>query len=479
MSIQQLKTHIASGKYDFKNPMEGITGENLRPRKSVYYKTPLISNNDTFVFNFTDITPTSNKYDYTLTITIYKYNNGTITRDSIIRLNTLTGSSFNRDLYPALAYYVEVESNIPVSISFTMSSQGYKFVKTFEAVANMGQTLDFGGLYVEKQRPTKECDIPLYYDFLEGELPMGIELTRRGYLQGTPCNIDDYSNVDAPSFNWFYTDIDGVNVSFGMVFRFKVKVYAILPDGVIGNNEDERWFCLRLLNNWSFDKALIEPKREIIEHTICDGDVPDEKLQIIDPNFCPVCDENTDEELFLNSLPEFAKIDAKEFCPAIPDEIDPNEYKETKLETELPLLMNCEACQDPTGDIDREIIHLDKSFFTPDDLMRYFFYYDNNVLLQVNNTTMPKLYASELFMELVDYIRSEDNRNTPSIVELRLHNGGNVLELLRFKDSKDRPLNSVQAKWDAIKNIKNQNMEIESNSYIGYNVTAEYRYAGQ
>nr|DAQ82317.1 MAG TPA: hypothetical protein [Caudoviricetes sp.] len=467
MPIKELAQKIKD-KQTFKDPFEGIV-DDLRTNKSAYYKFPLLSNADTLTFVIKRLQ--AKLANYKLDFILYQQDiDGTLRRHSQTTIVPFSPQQWYRDISPASAHYLEIFTNSDVHISFEVIPKGYKIIKTFQPVAQTGNTLTVD-LQTFPRRPDRQCDIPLRYKLLEGELPLGLRMTETGFIEGKPCNLDDYIKVNAPSFNWFYQNHDGVQVSFGIVFRIKVQVRMLLPEG-LSDKFDERWFCIRILNNWSFDKPVINPVKRVIEHEICEGE---EQFQPPLPSsLCPTCEEET----VLNELPDFVKLELTEFCPDLPKPEDPNLYRKEELRNEIPSIQFCTACQDPTKDTLREFVEIDTYFVSPEDLMKYYFYYDKHPIEQQPNQTMARLYASPFFQELVTYIQNPNPQNATSIVELRLHDGVR-LELIKFKDLEERELFNIPAEWEAIRNTRNQEMEIEVNCYYGDEVYAEYRTQGQ
>lgn len=153
--------------------------------------------------------------------------------------------------------------------------------------------------YVEK-----ECNKLLYYSLIDGKLPEGIQMTLTGDLYGILPNLDCTNDTDklSPSQNWYF-DMNETWQPWGNQWRFKLRVWiADFP-----NVFKEDWFCIRIHNNWSWDrdnKPPIEYEEETIEiiekepfpNLCCE----EEEKEIFKPKPLPVtmcpCDEETSSE---------------------------------------------------------------------------------------------------------------------------------------------------------------------------------------
>lgn len=121
-------------------------------------------------------------------------------------------------------------------------------------------TFDLEFAYVEKR-----CEKPLYFSVIEGVLPEGLQMTLTGDIWGILPNLDCTDDTESlsPSQNWYFAVNDNWQ-PWGHQWRFKLKVWiAELPDVFT-----EQWFCIRVHNNWSWDrdnKPPIEYEEDIIE----------------------------------------------------------------------------------------------------------------------------------------------------------------------------------------------------------------------
>ena len=136
--------------------------------------------------------------------------------------------------------------------------------------------------------PPRVCAQAMYYSVIAGELPPGIYLDELGTLRGTLPNLDcvgpdQFGNDYSPSFNWFY-ERNGVTYPIGRQWRFEVKL-------VLGSNPDvfvTDWYCIRVVNNWDFDRDNFmanAPFDHVIVTPVID---PPATLQ---PSVCEDCPE--------------------------------------------------------------------------------------------------------------------------------------------------------------------------------------------
>lgn len=159
----------------------------------------------------------------------------------------------------------------------------------------------------------KECNKLLYYEIVDGSLPDGLQMTLAGTIWGILPNLDcTHDNDDlSPSQNWYY-EMDDTWQPWGRQWRFKVKLW-IVEDPTTWT---DRWFCIRVHNNWSWDRdnrPPIEYEEEIIEEVLpqpmldlCCEEPPEVLTftpQPVPVSLCP-CDSETssEQEVVLNFL---------------------------------------------------------------------------------------------------------------------------------------------------------------------------------
>ena len=103
---------------------------------------------------------------------------------------------------------------------------------------------------IEIHRQERECHEPLFFEVVDGSLPLGLQMDWEGTIYGQLPNLDCLEDKLSPSMDWWYTENDGAAFPWGRQWRFKVRVsLQNFPDV---NND--RWFCIRVHNNWDFDR---------------------------------------------------------------------------------------------------------------------------------------------------------------------------------------------------------------------------------
>lgn len=245
-----------------------------------------------------DLTPTN----IGVTVNIYQLLGGVILLLGTVLVTELT-ISFQKDFTVGNYIICIGSSSIAYTGTFIGDFTGYQIYSKLTPQGYTGQALNSFNLefsYVEKQ-----CDKLLYFRILEGALPDGLQMTLTGDIWGILPNLDCTEDTKAlsPSQNWYY-EMDEHWQPWGHQWRFKLKVWiAELP-----NVSLEQWFCIRIHNNWSWDrdnKPPIEYEEEIIQEiaeeplpeVCCEGENEPEPFvpQPLPLSLCP-CEQETSEE---------------------------------------------------------------------------------------------------------------------------------------------------------------------------------------
>lgn len=194
---------------------------------------------------------------------------------------------------------------------------GYQVYSKLTPRAYTGQAMypfDLEFAYVEKK-----CDKLLYFSIIDGALPEGLQMTLSGDIWGILPNLDctEDTAVLSPSQNWYFA-MDENWQPWGHQWRFKLKVWiAELPDVIA-----EQWFCIRIHNNWSWDrdnKPPIEYEEEVVQEIVeealpeicCEGENEPEPFvpQPLPITLCPCEVETTQEqEVVLNFLQWYENV---------------------------------------------------------------------------------------------------------------------------------------------------------------------------
>lgn len=256
-----------------------------------------------FTINLVAAAPPSN---VGVTVSIYQLIGG----ETILLLGTVLITelimSFQKD-FTVGTYIICIGSSLTTYTgTFIGIFTGYQIYSKLTPRAYTGQTLhtfDLEFTYVEKK-----CEKQLYFSVIEGALPEGLQMTLTGDVWGILPNLDCTDDTESlsPSQNWYYA-INNNWQPWGHQWRFKLKVWiAELPDVFT-----EQWFCIRVHNNWSWDrdnKPPIEYEEDIVEEIaveplvtdICceGGEVEPEPFvpQPVPISLCPCELETTQEQ---------------------------------------------------------------------------------------------------------------------------------------------------------------------------------------
>lgn len=167
----------------------------------------------------------------------------------------------------------------------------------------------------------KKCTIPLEFEIIDGEIPPGLTFDSWGRIFGVLPNMDcvEYNKYISPSQNWYSEHpLDETWHPWGRQWRFLVRVWISTRPDVT----DERWFCVRIKNNWSWDRDSFDAH--------LDDDTPFETEEpyvveiepIPTPNLC--CEELEPLEF----IPEPISTPDLQLCDC--DEQDSGEQKVVK-----------------------------------------------------------------------------------------------------------------------------------------------------
>lgn len=218
---------------------------------------------ETVVFNVS--ISSSQATNLGVTINIYEV------RNTLIHLRTVVvadlNTSFQKDM-TARKYIICVGSSV------------YSFTGTIVAVFSRFQVytklkLDcYSGcstsLDMSVPLPERECNKLMFFEIVDRSLPPGLEMTALGNIEGVLPNLDCIEDDKdlSPSQNWYY-NIENQWVPWGRQWRFKVRVYLFdVPDTFA-----EKWFCIKIHNNWSWDKDNFKPPFETEQSEVIIEDV--------------------------------------------------------------------------------------------------------------------------------------------------------------------------------------------------------------
>ena len=261
-----------------------------------------IDNPVTIRFNF-NLTPDQPTTHFRGTATLFaKDKDGNL---FVLGVSTLSdyNASFVKD-FPPGKYWLCLRSNDSVHGTVIGTFQGFSTTARFIPESYHGETLF---IELKTERPTHPCDEAMYYKIIEGTLPPGINLTLLGRLNGILPVLDclDDAQEYSPSFNWQYTDNCGLEHPWGRIWRFKVRVTL---SGDSDGSGDEEWFCIRIHNQWDWDRdnflknfpfkkvgiVEVKTKPKELPKTMCIEPCPEEKEDKFAPpvpvvSDCPGC----------------------------------------------------------------------------------------------------------------------------------------------------------------------------------------------
>jgi hypothetical protein len=252
--------------------------------------------------------------------------------------------------------------------------------------------------------PDRVCRKTLYFSILDGKLPPGLVMTELGNIYGVLPNmdcIDDNAEL-SPSQNWYYS-LDGTWFPWGRQWRFLIKTWVSdYPDA-----NTSQWFCIRIHNNWSWDRDNFKPP---FEYEIAEVEENDEQP----------------------TLPEICCEPAEEPTPFIP--------------TPLPVLCPC----DSESEIEKATT------------LNFLQWYENNLKNPSDSpyiqAFVDKFKTSETYAQLMKEAGKEDELSTPLERELKA-----VEKLIKsYLDAlvNGRGKDDIDSQMLAMKDLENQKLPL-------------------
>lgn len=297
-----------------------------------------------------------------IVISIYRLSNN-IVYPYVSRTTSAWNFSFNQGLI-LNTYIVEISSKVSTDLTLTNKMMNFVQIKTFPCTLYHGE--DFDATLTTKKKP-QECHEALEYELIEGDLPPGLKLYSTGLIEGVVGNLDcveDITQQYSPSFNWYFSNHDGMSQSWARQWRFKVRVKIASQPGT----NIEQWFCIKTYNNWSADAAVFDS-------------MTDEDTEVL-TNITTV------------SLPEISKpkpANTTNFIPAGLSVV-PNYY--------VPVT-NCVPCNDPTTPVIEETYSVPAGLTirTPNELLDYYINNQSNfepLVMQLHNSKILSEYIKTI-----------------------------------------------------------------------------------
>lgn len=236
-----------------------------------------------------------------VTISIYQIaGNNVLLLGSVLVTEMIT--DFQKDFSPG--EYIICIGSLAINYRGTFIGQFTGYPTYAKMVPNAATGSAFNSFDLSFEHIDKQCDKLLYYEIVDGALPDGLQMTLAGNIWGILPNMDcTDDNTDlSPSQNWYY-EMDDTWQPWGRQWRFKIKLW-------LADDEEtwtDRWFCIRIHNNWSWDRdnrPPIEYEEEIVDEVMaepiqnlcCENEDPEPfALRPLPPTLCP-CEEEADGE---------------------------------------------------------------------------------------------------------------------------------------------------------------------------------------
>lgn len=338
--------------------------------------------------------------------------------------------SFNQELL-AEEYVIEITNSVSSVVTLETFIQG--FVPTAKIATTFWAGEYLVGELTTKRKPVGECKEELEYEMIDGELPPGLKLLPSGIIEGVVENLDcvPTTNKDetySPSFNWYFSNHDGMSQSWARRWRFKVRVK-------IKNMADtyvDEWFCLKVFNNWSLDAAIYDSATD--DDTVILDEYKSVKLQ------------------------ELSQPKPKEETQFLPAglEVIPDYYQE---------VVDCLPCNDPTTPSMTETYTIPDGLRirTPNELVHYYVKYEMHfepLVMQLHNSEILKEYIS---------IMGDNTPNPTEVYEILID--GSTLTLNKYFLDNGRAFTDLDNDILAMRNITNQVAPLNIMATMGESMT--------
>lgn len=263
-----------------------------------------------------------------VTITAYSWNGSTAVPIGSVNITTPNAVAYID--FQIGNYILCIRPSTPLAQigSFVAEFIGYEQEARFVPSVYVGEAFDM--ILSGPPAPPRECNEALFFDIIDGELPPGLNMNFMGTISGFLPNLDCIQDRWSPAVNWYYDENDGTSWPWGREWRFQVKVWV---DGQPDFNTDEEWFCVRIYNNWTYDKERFlaqQPFEHVTQVRVVD---PPKTLEPI----CQPCKKFEEEAMF---IPQ--PLDKTKECLPCQDN------QETKIEL-IPIPLD--LCQVPVDDL--------------------------------------------------------------------------------------------------------------------------------
>lgn len=250
------------------------------------------------------LSPTGSVSSVNVSFSVYRVIGTTITDMGGVSITELN-STFTKD-FSVSDYVICIRTNNLSGYTGTLlgSFIGYPTIAQLAPVAHEGASVSFK---FDDTRPPRPCDEAMFFEIVEGSLPPGIFMDPLGKINGRLPNLDCIDPEDAfsPSMNWSFEQ-DGAVFPWGRQWRFRIRVsLQSYPE-----SWDEDWFCIRVHNNWDFDRdnfmsqmpfdsirdvQVIEPPKKL-PSTLCIEKCNDEDEPFVPTKIEDICEPCLDPD---------------------------------------------------------------------------------------------------------------------------------------------------------------------------------------
>lgn len=178
--------------------------------------------------------------------TIYDTNLNLVRQTQLTNVNNTSQTDLDEGVF-----YVCVR-NILGTYTVDVMADYIRFSRNTVIPADMytGAVVDFD---IKTQKQAVECNQPLFYELIEGALPVGLTMLPSGYIAGQLPIIDTTEKVKIASANLFYNE-NGVYVPIGHPYTFTLKVSLFNDREVF----DIAKFNIAIVNDWSLNDDVYQ-----------------------------------------------------------------------------------------------------------------------------------------------------------------------------------------------------------------------------
>lgn len=312
-------------------------------------------------------------------------------------------------------YIVKIYANNPIELTIELGKRNYIQFKEFQPRASVGSACTVRDFVVNRKRKKVRCNEPLRYELVEGMLPPDLRLYEYdGLITGVIANMD-CQDGDSPSFNWFYTNHDGINQSWARIWRFKLRVSLVRDPNI----NHEEWFCIKVHNNWTYDRIKYQEEIEANQT----------QIEIIG--------------------------DTVKLTPQAIAELQAQQPQQEHT---------CIPCNDPNANYEDDIINLppEYDFRFPFEVVEWYKKHQlgtSRFIMELNNR--------KIFNEAINYISDGNDR-----VKYEYFMIGSQLTVRKYT-LQDRSFNDFDATLLASRNIANNIRDYNLESYSGQTLTVD------